>query len=444
MKKFIAVLLCALMILSSLCVGGFAADESTTVDKIVESIGFEEALKDFNADSTKIPDEYLDGSNDYDIEELVNSGALDNVNMLGLSVDFLYNSTEPLFWKTLSIERNDLALVEGNLNMYLLGIIKKQIGSVGDVKLYTAENATKITNFIGRLINPGFVDVELKGDEYCNQTGFYTGIAKESGLANVIQLNWCNQPRINFKPLLYVLGFNFSDEVMLGASKIYNGTNVARTLIKGVIETVQTNGPLKYILSVVSNMAKTYSMYMYEPLVALFNGAITTGKIKAEDLSTLKGLFNYISNGCDPTDTEHLQFISVPSYRFALATSVNGSASKSTTDTTEMFLYSLLYLNLVGKNKSNASVIEKIKQEISSSAVLEEKEKENLRIIIDGIFLGDLEQMTGIMADITTDNLHQAKENILQNLIKMLTSFFTNFANLIQKMIDSLKNFGNF
>ncbi|MGN0467471.1 MAG: hypothetical protein ACI4GY_01945 [Acutalibacteraceae bacterium] len=455
MKKFIALFLSVLMMLSSFAVIGFAegeavvpeettaAEEKTNVDKLVDAIGFEEALKNFNSDGTEIPSEYLDGENQYDIEKLLADGVLDNVNMLGLSVDFLYNSTDTLIWPTLSVTKSDLALAKANLNMYLLGVLKKKIGSVGSVKLFTAENATAISNFIGKRINPDFTPVTLTGDKYSSEEGFYEGIASASGLADVIQHNWCDQTKVNFKPLLYVLGFDFGDDNMLGESKLKSGDRIAKTLVKSVITRVLEKGPIEYVLTVISNMAKTYSMFMLEPLKALFKGHIVRGTITEEELGTMKGLFNLISNLNNPDDTQHIQFISVPTYRFALATSVKGSASSTSTDTTEMFLYMMLYLNLVGKNKSNGNAVEIMKENVLSSD-LEDKDKSNINIIINGLFLGDLSEMVGILDDLVIDNLDQTKTTIMENIYNFFASFFKNIANIIKKIIYSFTHFGEF
>ena len=90
MKKFIALLLSLVMILSSF--GVLASAETGSIGDLVDDINFEEALKNFNADGMELPEDYLDENYQYDMEALLQSGALDNLNLFGLTVDFLYNN----------------------------------------------------------------------------------------------------------------------------------------------------------------------------------------------------------------------------------------------------------------------------------------------------------------------------------------------------------------
>lgn len=450
MKKFLSVLLSITLMISSLSVAAFAADGeeggSSTIDKIVGSIGFEDSLKDFNFSG--LPEDFADG--DADIEELIQSGALDNVSMLGLTVEYLYSSNERLLWREVSVDKNDIALAEGNLNMYLLYMLKEMYGSNTSPKLYNRENAQTFINILGKILNPYFKEVTLAAEgrySVCDtEEGFYKTVANESGLTDIIQKNWCDQydkPNgVNFLPLLYCLGFEFNDDLMLGKDKIYKGENIARTLLKYIVFNVLENGPIKYILTVISNYAKTYNLFLKDAVEALFQLQINAGRITPEELGTLKGLFNLLFNGNDPADTEHLQFICAPTYRFAMATSMKDSASKSTTDTTEMFLYMILYLNLCGKYKSNAQVVEKIKNSIDESANIPQSRKETLNNVLSAFFLGDAQGLISELDSIVLGNLDDFKTDTKRTFIEMIASFFQNIANIIKKMIDSIKNFG--
>lgn len=452
MKKFLSILLSLTLIISSLSVAVFAADnegeDKTTVDKIVDSIGFEDSLKDFNFNG--LPEDFADG--DADIEDLIQSGALDDVSLLGLTVEYLYGSSDRLLWREVTVSKGDLSLAKANLNMFLLYMLRDMYGTNSSPKLYTRENAQTFINVLGKILNPFFKEVTLGNEgrySVCDtEEGFYKIVAEESGLTDIIQHNWCGQygkPNgVNFKPLLYCLGFKFDDDLMLGNDKIYNGERVARTLLKSIVVNILQQGPIEYLLTVISSVAKTYNLFLKDAVEGLFSLQFNEGRITPQELGTLKGLFNLFFNGNDPADTDHLQFISAPTYRFAMATSIKDSASSSTTDTTEMFLYMLLYLNLVGKYKSNAQVVENIQNSIASSGKIPQSRKDSLISILGATFLGDTQGLVGMLDDIALDNFDDFKTGTQNTLKEFLASFFKRFADIIKKMINSIINFGKF
>ena len=195
--------------------------------------------------------------------------------------------------------------------------------------------------------NIGF-DIPLVEDNEENVNLFYETIAEKSGLKELIQKNWCNSPRLNYKPLLYTLGVNFED-FPAPERDIYDAKYVSRILLSSIISSVMSFGPVNYLLDVIWAFSRTYAIFLYEPIKALFSVKISSGLIQEDELKTFKGLLNLIFNNNNSADTSKLQFITPPSRRFA--TSV---------DTTELFLYVIIYLNLVGKNGNNPTVIENI------------------------------------------------------------------------------------
>ncbi|MBQ8028760.1 MAG: hypothetical protein IJ262_05080 [Clostridia bacterium] len=346
MKKTLSVILACLMLLSSF--GVLSSAEESLIDKITGSVDFDDALSNFDQNGTIIPDEYLENGT-ADVEALLESGAINELNFLGITVDFLYNSTDALAWNKVTVDKADLTLAKANLNLFLSDVFESVYGEEGSTKLYTAENATAFVNFIGKLLNPNFTEVKLTGNGYSSENDFYTAIAQLSGLKTIIDNYWCKNYAINYSPLLYVIGFDFDDELMLG-DKIRNADRVSRVIVKSIIKRIRQQGPLNYVLNVVSNLAKSYETHMFPALKALFTLQINSGVIGEDELKTLKGLFNLFANFHNEADTEHLQFITPPSYRFAKATKFDGS--QETTDTTEVFLYALMYLNLCGAYSS--------------------------------------------------------------------------------------------
>ena len=424
MKKFIALLLSLVMILSSFAVS--ASAETGSIGDLVDDINFEEALKDFNADGMELPEDYLDENYQYDMEALLQSGALNNMNLFGLTVDFLYNSSEDLFWATLSVQKSDLAIARGNLNMYLMRVLKNHFGGN---KLYTAKNAETLINFIGHLINEDFTDTNVVfNSEPVSEAVFYKTVADFSGLDVVIQHNWCDNPNMNFKPLMYALGVSLGN---LLERDFKDGQILAETIVKAVITQNLEVGPVNYLLDLLSAMSRTYGMCMLEPLKALLQSKLTRGVITEEELSTMRGLLNLIFNNNNPDDTSRLQLITPPTYRFAIAK-----------DSTEVFLYLLVYLNLVGRYKSNPQVVSGYKTDISESTILTQTEKERVSAVIDGVFLGDLTGIVAMMGDLTVENMEEGKNDLWTKFVTFLSDMIKKFIGLFDKIYQSLINFG--
>ena len=171
---------------------------------------------------------------------------------------------------------------------------------------------------------------------------------------------------------------------------------------------------------------------MYEPLKALFNIKIASGRITEEELSTLKGLFNLVANNNDPTNTSKLQFVTPPVYRFA-----------NSKDTVELFLYLMIYLNLVGKHASNPTAVSGIKNGINASAVLEQKEKDRLVKVIDGMFCGNLNDLVPELVNYMIENISEAKTTIWETFVKFLKNFINGFVKIIDRIYKNFKDIGN-
>lgn len=475
MKKVLCVILSITLLFSSLGVLASAAAEGNTntgfdfnlsdlVKDNVNEEGFKNALQDYTFNENDIPDEFKNEGK-YDMEKLIQSGTADKVYMFGLSLDFMYNSDEKLFWsklpsgdsfycpacqKTYKADKvpdrlcpecgaalknetiyNDMALACGNLNLFFKNLLNNHYSGKD---LLTAENATKICNIIGHLFFPDYVDQEigftipLAED---NADEFYNAIAEKSGLANLIQLNWCNNYNLNIKPLLYTLGVNFENFPVLERD-IRDGKIVARILLKAIVNAILNQGPVNYLLDVIWAFSRTYSVYLYEPVKEIFKLKIARNMISEEELKTIKGLLNLIFNDNDPSNTEKLQFITPPTRRFAYAESK-----------TELFLYVIIYLNLVGKNGSNPTVVEKMKADINSNTMLTDTEKSRLSTIIGGLFCGQLNEMVPMLANVFIDNISDIKTSMWQSFVKLIKNFIHNIVAAFDKVYQNLKNFGN-
>lgn len=477
MKKILCLILSLTLLVSSLSIAAFADnstentnfgfDLSELVSGALNEADFKKALENYNFNGD-IPDDCKTEEGQYDIEKLVTSGTASNVYMFGLSIDFLYNSEEKLFWsrlpssedpyctnckksfkadtvpskvcpdcgKALRVETiyNDMALACGNLNFCLKNIFNKYYGGN---KLYTEENATKICNIIGHLFftnytdqNIGF-DIPLVEDNEENVNLFYDTIAEKSGLKELIQRNWCDVPRLNYKPLLYTLGVNFED-FPVPDRDIYNAKYVSRILLKSIVSSIMNLGPVNYLLDIIWAFSRTYAIYLYEPVKALFSVKIASGLIQEDELKTFKGLLNLIFNNNNPNDTSKLQFVTPPARRFA-----------TSADTTELFLYVIIYLNLVGKNGNNPTVVTGIKNNINANTMLEGEDKQYLVSIVDGLFCGNLNELVNMLANYFIENISVLKDTLWQKFVKMIKNFIRSFIGVFDKIYKNFLNIGH-
>lgn len=509
MKKFIAVLLSLLMIFSSLSVVAAAEDaeeeQGSLLDQIMGSVDFGQLGSSINIDFDIMSAiNALASMGGFDVSGLVTADGIDMNEVVkneelaknlvlfparqateeekekgidygnGFTAYDLYYSQAPVFWNSLAGStangsvKSDLAVVKASINTYLLSLLKKIIGTVGDVQLYTAENAERFTNYIGQLINADFDKVSLKGDKYSTEDGFYSAVVELSGLANVIQLNWIDSPRVNYKSLLNALEFDYDDEALLGAYNKQKGDVIAKVLLKSIVKRVLEVGPLEYLLKVLSKMSVSYPLTVYEPVEALLHSHVACGSITTDELSTIKGLLNMLSN-FNKKDAEHIQFIEAPVYRFASATKTTDSATKITTDTTDMFFYMLMYCNLSGMHKTNAtdsdtgriggvdnvkfklkSYLTKVKAmheadpSIKDAFKVNENDIKVVDAVIGGFFQADLGKMLTALGTIVSTNIGDLKPNARRTLKEFFANIYKNIANFFDRILNSFLHFGQF
>lgn len=477
MKKILCVILSMVLLLSSVSVLSFAAEEETTTKKsLSDSISgfvsdkinaeqFRKALQAYTFNDSDIPSGYkTDGK--FDMEKLINSSDSDakNTTVYGLSVDFLYHRDEKLYWgslpcasepycstckkyfkadelsenycpecgATLTVETiyNTIAIVCGNLNSFLKKTLVKLYGGQN---LYTSENATRICNYIGKLLYPNYSDrvivfpnpiVESKSND------FYDTIAKESGMLELVEKNWCNNYDLNVKPLLSAFGVSMNNFPVIDRDT-HNAVLVSRCLIKAIVENTLEKGPVEYFLGVLSTFVQTYTVSLYAPIRALFNLKVANGTIDEYELKTFKGFLNLVFNDNNPNDESKFWFITPPMRKF------NTAENK-----VELFLYVAAYLALVGKHGSNPSVAANLKADIVANTVLDETEKERCLMIVDGLFGGQLREMGASLAIVTVEDISTIKDNIWQRFTKMIKGMIQRFIDFFDKIYQNFKNFG--
>ena len=102
----------------------------------------------------------------------------------------------------------------------------------------------------------------------------------------------------------------------------------------------------------------------------------------------------------------------------------------------------LIYLNLVGKYKSNSDVIKNYQSEINANTLLTATEKERINSIIGGVFLGDLPAIVAILDELVVDNLEEGKNDLWRNFVNFLINMIKNFIGVFDKIYQSIINIG--
>ncbi len=201
-------------------------------------------------------------------------------------------------------------------------------------------------------------------------------------------------------------------------SEYYDGFRLGKKLVAAVINKFLSEGPISVFMNILNIYSKSYILYLYDATVALFSAKIAAGVVSPEELETLDGLMNLIVNNNDPEDTEKLQFVVMPSDRFRIAK-----------DTTELFLYFIVYSNINCRYKNNTNVVEGYKQSIDD---------DKIDMIIDVLLMGDLSKLVSQLGDLFQENLQQTPNDFLSRIantfsrfIKMIADYFDNLFAII-------------
>ena len=446
-KKIISLILTMTLLLSCAFVMPVsAADEEDGGFGVIDILGGQEGVDEFknalnNYDPNKKPPDDTEN-----IDELLASGALDNCSMLGVSIDFLYNSTDPINWGSLyeldeegnvlffdkngvqvpqsaggvpklAVTKQDITLAKANLNLYLRRVITKNYSGT---KLLTSEVATALTNMLGNMFYPNYNNqvIEFKGTQGVSEDEFYRIIVEKSGLGSLIQQNWCNQPSVNFKPVLVLFGISLSNIL---ESEYGNGQILGEKILKSAIQRIMSEGPINFLLNLIWSYARTYEAVLYQPTKALFSLKINSGMIDYEEMKTFDGLINLIANNNDKADLSKMQFLTTPARKFALAGG-----------TSELFLYLLVYLNLNCRYKNNTAVIEEYKTKIDNFK-MSTSDKQYVVKIIDGLLSGRIDKLVDELGVLYVENIEQVPNDFWR-------SFKNTIIKFLQKIVDFFDN----
>ena len=433
MKKVLSIFLAVLMTLS--CFGVLPAlaaadDETTTTKKSIADSLNEMVSIDFSNALNNPPLSTYDKLAQADSAEAFEAAMLDDVNFMGLSINYLYTSREPIIWGNVSVSHSDLALVLGNLNTYLLKMKKEKLN---DYRFYTNENAMRICNFIGHLYDPEFEDIKISFDNNPTTSEvFYNTICERSGLSEWIKYQWILSPNTYYVELITSLGLRL-DDLPAPERDILDAYKVAPLLVKSIVE-YKAQGPFSHLIELIRTFTLTYDYYLSKSIVPFFEkywGSDSVGKPYHFDksvLSSFKGLLNVMFNGNNPNAVNKagapkMQFISPPSYRMA-----------SSKDDVEEFLYLIVYCNLLGVYSKNPQTVQYMKSYINASSGYDATQKERLIAIIGMLFEGKFAEVEPTLSEIS----HEIIENVPNNLKDMLFGFFGRFLDGLYGIFDKI------
>ena len=495
MKKVLCIFLSLILALSVATVA-FAAgddDEINLAQTIAGTVIDDNFVNAFNGKTLDFPASFKNDSKYYsngvyDVAALINAGKMSEVEFLGLNLRHVYGTTDVLDWGLLNVSHAQMSLLWGEMNTYLATYMKPKY--MKDTVLCTAANGQAIANFIGRLlyVNPQVQPISFSTD-HVGRKDFCKAVSDASGLTDAIVNGWLQQKvsftcpeckksftknsedvqgltklecpnclvtskvnqmsaketyerKVNYLPLLLsALNVQIYNENGSGSandvfeyfttpSKEYQvPAELGGYIIKAVIENAYTQGPIAYLLSVIKRFVDGYTYDLLEPVYALLKDKVTKLNLSKEQMKDFSVLLNTLSNNNNPNDTAHMQYVPFPAYRYS-----------STRDTTEQFLYFMIYTNLLGKHKKNVKVVDAFEERVKLNANLSNDNKNMTNCMIDAMFKGDLTKLATNMQKIANYNLEKLPTSWGWNFAAFFSNMWKAIANFFDGIFRTLKN----
>ncbi len=465
MKKILCVFLSLIMLFSAATVA-FAAEEEEQRDLseiLAEKNIDEDFINAFNGKTLDFPSDFKNNASyysggSYNVTNIIKSGAISRVEFLGLNLGQIYRKNVDnafIDWGQMSVSKTNVGTLWGELNTFIASYLTANY--LQDDTLCTGKNATGIANFIGHLITAGYQDKTINyGTSYVLRKTFCQDISDTSGLTDAIANGWLTLNTVNGKtayepkkgvdyhPLLIsALGVPIYNkdgsggsmelfEYFTTPSKEYlNPSELGGYIVKSVIENAVSEGPIQYLLNVIKRFANGYTIDLYNAVSALLVGKINAGYVTKDALYSddFDVLLNTLFNNNNPGDTSKMQFIPFPTYYF-----------KKTSDTTDQFMLLLCYTNLLGKHLKNQTSVDKLKTSVQKNSDLNGTDKKNTKIIIDGMFSGDLSALANSMPEISKENFDRVPNTWGWNFLNFFGRFWKTIASFFDGIFKTLKN----
>lgn len=467
MKKTLSVFLAVLMLFSCFSVsyvsaaddGGYSQEEIAGTASSIRNLKVEGLPANFDCD--------IEG-----LKTLENGKYWNEINLLGMDLDFLYNRTDPVVWSTLDVYKTDddgniILGIDGRpIELITLGDVALSFSSVnayvknlyystyGGLKLYTAEKAVGLANVIGNIFYRDFEKLDpnnftkLFGNETPNGKEFFEAVVELSKLDVLVQANWCSMGRSFCEPVVTTLT---GDYLNIFNDDYANGKVLAAKTLQGLFERFDIDGPVKTIIDIIRKFAGSYESVYRTPTLALFTHKLEKITLveSVEKYETFSGLIELIFCNCDPLAANNADrgcFASSAENRivdhFCPLDFPTRRILASDDDTIFMFLF--YYLNLCGKHRGNEAYINNLKTRIDNSKDFNATGKARIKAILDGYFLNNIESTSNTVVTPhlqesfkpSADSLFDRIKNGLMVFLQKIADYFDYLRKLISGEID--------
>ena len=389
------------------------------------------------------------------------------LTVLGMPLASIYGQRVPFLWNNLTahpgdymqtdmylnsetkeiiseISKSDINLLVANINMLMLRMLKS---AYSGYRFYTDENAIKLINFIGKVLDADFREVtvdrvfnDLEYDRTVTITNsdgvsldvrsadeeiFFERVSDLSGLSGCIQASWIDYGATisNYKPLLRIFGVT---EGTLLESEYMSGTKVGAAILSCAYTRIMGEGPINYFLSVFKPLTKAYKTMYLTPLKLLFQSKLNTiaNPMSDEEFATIPGLLNLMFN--DNKDDGY-QFAPMPEDRLATADS----------DASEFNLILLVYFNVNTLYRNNGvevnymlSALSEFGKKYNCVAYAEEARS------VFTYLTGDIDYAFYGFSNLMTDNLEAKPSEFASNIRESINRMIKKISDWFQMWID--------
>ena len=367
------------------------------------------------------------------------------------------NRTETHYEYSYRFPKGDFGLVRANSN----NLLAQYIGAAwGDGAIYAtpalaSENAIKLANFIGKLIDPQFkersADPTLFTDnKKISRETFFEKVTVLSGLDIFLDTKWCNAKGFDVRDIMSALGVNTNDDVIFDA-ELTKGSKMGARILSDIYKGF-TSDPMGYVLNLTQLFCKNYTLSYKRALSELFseqfNEILSKSRsakyaeldsYKGTELNSAEGFFNFIAdciyvNKVDSGErsAKNFSFAPMPVKRFASAADMN-----------ELYLYAICYFELNRIYENNGSIIntaiDKFVLAVGPAGDKDKNGRDDLVDVLRGMFCGEITLlgMNNLQLGVLTEELiTNASDNIMSTIKKALAGF-------VQRFIDAFDNLMN-
>lgn len=408
---------------------------------------------------------------DDDIDEFRKTDAWNKINLMGMTMDFLYSGGRQLSWgdldvfytddngnmifdqngnAILKITKDDISSAVQNVNIYLQKVFYNLYGGLN---LYTVENAIKLSNVIGKMFNYDFEVLSVSnftglfGNETPSTNEFFDAVTRLSGFGAIVQANWISRGRSFCEPLVKLLG---GDYIQFYSEYYSDGHKLASKLLEAMVQKFLSVGPVDYLLDILQVCGSAAYEYTYQaPILALFNlkfAAFSNVDRTEEELKSFSGVLRLMFCDCDPIyktgcfaaeqeDVDHFCPLEFPVERYNTAA-----------DAEECYIYLYYYLTLCGRYRGNYNYFENMKINVLKNNKITDTDKDRLNALIDGFFLGNFQSaIDSAIIPLYSENIDSASTSFFDRVKNSMMVFLKKIADYfdyLRKLISGEIIFG--